>query len=107
MVKEYSWEEHFDLERVFVPINVENKNWVLGVIHIQKMIIELLDSGIGTEMTYEIESYGIGLLQYGKYGCMKIYGSNLDTSKWKFEPRFTGVPQQKGGEFLRYVQISY
>jgi hypothetical protein len=25
----------FDLERVFVPINVENQHWVLGVIHIE------------------------------------------------------------------------
>ena len=40
----------FDLERVFLSIDVENKHWVLGVIHIQKMIIELLDSGIGSEM---------------------------------------------------------
>jgi hypothetical protein len=56
------------------------------------MIIELLDSGIGTEMTDEIKSYGFGLLQYVKDEYMLIYGSNLDTSTWKFEPRFTGVP---------------
>ena len=53
----------FDLERVFVPISVGDQHWVLGVIHIEKMIIELLDSSIGTTMTDEIKSYGIGLLQ--------------------------------------------
>ena len=80
---------------------------MLGVIHIQKMIIELLDSGIGTEMTDENKSYGFGLLQYVQDEYMTIYGSNLDTSKWKFEPCFTGVPQQKNSEFWRYLQISY
>jgi len=71
----------FDLERVFVPINVGNQHWVLGVIHIEKMIIELLDSYIETEMTDEIKSYGIGLVKYVKDEYLKIYGSNMDTSK--------------------------
>ncbi len=62
------------------------------MIHIEKMIIEFLDSYIGTTMTDEIKSYGIGLLKYVKDEHMTIYGSNLDTSKWKFEPCFTGVP---------------
>jgi sentrin-specific protease 1 len=97
----------FDLERVFVPINVENQHWVLGVIHIEKMIIEFLDSKIGTEMTVTIKSYYFGLLQYVKDEHMTIYGSNLDTSKWKLEPRVTGVPRQKNGEFWRCLQISY
>jgi sentrin-specific protease 1 len=97
----------FDLERVFVPINVENQHWVLGVIHIEKMIIEFLDSSIGTTMSDEIKSYGIGLLQYVKDEYLRIYGLDLDTSKWKFEPRFTGVPQQENGEFWRCLQISY
>jgi Ulp1 family protease len=98
----------FDLERVFVPINVGNLHWVLGVIHIEKMIIELLDSYIGTETTDAIKSYGIGLVQYVKDEYLTIHGSNMDTSKWKFEPRFKG-PRQKNnnGEFWRYLQISY
>ncbi len=71
----------FDLERVFVPINVGNLHWVLGVIHIEKMIIELLDSSIGTTMTDEIKSYYIGLIQYVKDEYKTINGSNMDTSK--------------------------
>jgi Ulp1 family protease len=47
----------FDLERVFVPINVKNEQWVLGVIHIEKMIIEFLDSYIGNEVMDAIKSY--------------------------------------------------
>ncbi len=78
----------------------------MGVIHIEKMIIEFLDSKIGTEMTDAIKSYGIGLLQYAKDEHMTIYGSYLDTSKWKFEPHFKG-PWQKNGEFWRYLQILY
>ena len=58
-------------------------------------------------MTDEIKSYGFGLLQYVKDEYMRIYGSNLDASKWKFEPCFTGVPRQKNGVFWRYLQISY
>ena len=80
----------FDLKRVFVAINVGNQHWVLGVIHIEKMIIELLDSYIGNTISDEIKSYEIGLLQYVKDEYMRIYGSYLDASKWKFEPRFTG-----------------
>ncbi len=76
------------------------------MIHIEKMIIEFLDSKIETEMKETIKSYGIGLLQYVKDEYRRIYGLNLDTSKWKFEPRFKG-PQQKNGEFWRYLQISY
>jgi sentrin-specific protease 1 len=97
----------FDLERVFVPINVENQHWVLGVIHIEKMIIEFLDSKIGTEMTDAIKSYYFGLPPYVKDEYMRIYGSNLDTSKWKFEPRFKGPRQKNNGEFWRCLQISY
>ncbi len=62
------------------------------MIHIEKMIIELLDSSIGKTMSDENESYDFGLLQYEKDEYMTIYGSNMDTSKWKFEPCFTGVP---------------
>jgi hypothetical protein len=50
------------------------------MIHIEKMIIELLDSKIETEMTDEIKSYYFGLLQYVKDEYMTIYGSNMDTS---------------------------
>ena len=82
----------FDMERVFVPINVKNEHWVLGVIHIENMIIEFLESSIGNEETDAIKSYYFGLLQYVKDKYIRIYGSNLDTSKWKFEPHFTGVP---------------
>ena len=57
-------------------------------------------------MSDTIKSYYFGLLQYVKDEYMRIYGSNLDASKWKFEPPFTG-PRQKNGEFWRYLQISY
>ena len=63
------------------------------------MIIELLDSYIETEMTDEIKSYGIGLVKYVKDEYLKIYGSNMDTSKWKFEPRLKGPRQKNNGEF--------
>ena len=85
----------FNLERVFVPINVENQHWVLGVIHIEKMIIELLDSSIGTEMSDEIKSYDFGLLQYVKDEYMTIYGSNMDTSKWNFDHVVQGFLDRK------------
>ena len=45
------------------------------------MIIEFLDSYIGTTMTDEIKSYYIGLLQYVKDEYKSINGSNMDTSK--------------------------
>ena len=58
-------------------------------------------------MSDEIKSYDFGLLKYVKDEYMAIYGSNMDTSKWKFEPRFTEVPWQKNGEFWIFLQISY
>jgi Ulp1 family protease len=72
----------FDLERIFVPINLGNLHWVLGVIHIEKMIIELLDSKIGTEMLdflasilrSNIHVYFPNKKEAGQYSFLQQYG---------------------------------
>ena len=104
MVIEGSWKEHFDLERIFIPINIGNLHWVLGVIHIEKMLIEHYDSQFGEKYKPNIEKRLNVMPEYEIDEYKTKFGYNMDVSKWKLVPHVKRVPQQLNGElyFWRY-----
>ena len=52
----------FDLDKVFVPINVSNTHWILGIIDITKKEILILDSSV--RMNLILDRYAYALFQY-------------------------------------------
>ena len=83
----------FALKRLFIPINLGQQHWALGVIHIQNKIIQYFDSMRGNG-----EPKCKGMLNYLKDEHKKQFKSELNTSDWTIEPFPKGVPQQHNGE---------
>ena len=83
----------FALKRLFIPINLGQKHWALGVIHFVNKIIQYYDSMRGNG-----EPKCEGLLNYLKDEHKKQFKCELNTSDWTIDPHPKDVPQQRNGE---------
>ena len=83
----------FALKRLFIPINIGQGHWALGVIHIENKLIQYYDSMGGNG-----ESKCNGMLNYLKDEHVKQYEREMNTSDWTIDPHPEDVPQQRNSE---------
>ena len=100
MVKESHWGKHFELKRLFIPINLGQKHWALVVIHFRNKLIQYYDSMRGDAKNKEhAVTKCKGVLNYLKDEHETQYeGRKMYTSFWTIDPRPKRVPQQSDGE---------
>jgi sentrin-specific protease 1 len=89
------WSKKFDvfaLDRVFIPINLNNTHWVMAVVYVQKKEIHYYDSMSGSGKRY-LDAMLTWLVDEAR----EKKGQQLDKSQWKLIDREQNVPQQQNG----------
>jgi sentrin-specific protease 1 len=89
------WSKKFDvfaLDRVFIPINLNNTHWVMAVVYVQKKEIHYYDSMSGSGKRY-LDAMLMWLVDEAR----EKKGQQLDKSQWKLIDREQAVPQQQNG----------
>lgn len=89
------WSKKFDvfaLEKVFIPINISNAHWALGVIFIQKKEIHYYDSMSGSG-----ENYLKAMVQWLVDEGREKKNITIDSSQYKKISCHRDLPQQKNG----------
>jgi sentrin-specific protease 1 len=89
------WSKKFDvfaLDRVFIPINLNNTHWVMAVVFVQKKEIHYYDSMSGSG-----KRYLDAMLKWLVDEAREKKGEQLDKSQWKLIDREQNVPQQQNG----------
>jgi sentrin-specific protease 1 len=89
------WSKKFDvfaLDRVFIPINLNNTHWVMAVVYVQKKEIHYYDSMSGSG-----KRYLDAMLDWLVDEAREKKGQQLDKSQWKLIDREQNVPQQQNG----------
>jgi sentrin-specific protease 1 len=89
------WSKKFDvfaLDRVFIPINLNNTHWVMAVVYVQKKEIHYYDSMSGSG-----KRYLDAMLQWLVDEAREKKGELLDPEQWKLSDREQNVPQQQNG----------
>jgi sentrin-specific protease 1 len=89
------WSKKFDvfaLDRVFIPINLNNTHWVMAVVYVQKKEIHYYDSMSGSG-----KRYLDAMLDWLVDEAREKKGQRLDKLQWKLIDREQTVPQQQNG----------
>ena len=89
------WSKKFDvftLDRVFMPINLNNTHWVMSVVYVQKKEVHYYDSMSGSGKRY-LEA----ILRWLTDEAREKKQFTLDPLEWKLIDREKGVPQQQNG----------
>ncbi len=89
----------FEKKRIFIPINVGQMHWTLGVIHIQKKLIQYYNSMRGDRNKTSAATKCNGMLNYLKDEYKNKYGHEMNTSNWTIDSYPESVPQQLNGEY--------
>ena len=80
------------MDKVFIPVNLDNVHWCLAVIYMQEQRIQYYDS-----MNGKGRSCMEALKQYLKDEMMHKKKQVLDTSTWTCLPTQPNTPQQQNG----------
>jgi sentrin-specific protease 1 len=89
------WSKKFDvfaLDRVFIPINLNNTHWVMAVVFVQKKEIHYYDSMSGSG-----KRYLDAMLKWLVDEAREKKGEQLDPEQWKLSDQEQNVPQQQNG----------
>jgi sentrin-specific protease 1 len=89
------WSKKFDvfaLDRVFIPINLNNTHWVMAVVYVQKKEIHYYDSMSGSG-----KRHLDAMLKWLVDEAREKKGHQLVISQWKLIDREQNVPQQDNG----------
>jgi Ulp1 family protease len=87
----------FNLNKVFVPINIDNCHWICGVIYVQKKRIQLYDSlFISSSEDLQQGEYLKALFRYLRDDHQDKKGTPLpDQDEWELVQSVRETPQQK------------
>jgi len=89
------WSKKFDvfsMDRIFMPINLNNTHWVMSVVYIQRKEIHYYDSMSGSG-----QRHLQAILRWLGDESKEKKKVQLDTTGWKLIDREQDVPQQENG----------
>lgn len=81
----------FDLDKLFIPINIRNVHWTLCVVYIQFRIIRYFDSSGGSGRTY------MNIIMQYLSDEARVRNLTFTASEWQLEDMLNHIPQQENG----------